>query len=169
MYSTTTRHSQKMSVAYRLMVPNHPVMQVIPDPHPPTPPSGATALAPTYAPTTAIRDQPNGAAVSKQRLMPGAAAESLDLLIDRIGVSVSYAPKSRIFHENDPAESVYKVVSGSVCTCKFLSDGRRQIGRCSHQQAGHLQDRRVIYVRQRSHTQRAPIKPYLCRTFRRLG
>jgi hypothetical protein len=126
MYSTTVRHSQKMSVVYRLMVPNHPVMQVAPDHHPPTPPSGATALASTYAPTTAIRDQPP--AVSEQRLMPGAGAESLDLLIDRIGVRISYAPKSRIFHENDAAESVYEVVSGSVCTCKFLSDGRRQIG-----------------------------------------
>lgn len=126
MYSTRTRHPQEISVADRLVVTNHPVMQVAPDPHPPTPPSGATALASTYAPTTAIRDQP--AAVSEQRLMPGAGAESLDLLIDRIGVRISYAPKSRIFHENDPAESVYEVVSGSVCTCKFLSDGRRQIG-----------------------------------------
>jgi CRP/FNR family transcriptional regulator, nitrogen fixation regulation protein len=49
------------------------------------------------------------------------------LLIAGTGVSVSFAPKTRIFHENDPAESVYKVVSGSVCTCKTLSDGRRQI------------------------------------------
>jgi CRP/FNR family nitrogen fixation transcriptional regulator len=48
-------------------------------------------------------------------------------LIFGLGVSVSFAPKTRIFHENDPAESIYKVVSGSVCTCKILSDGRRQI------------------------------------------
>jgi len=44
-----------------------------------------------------------------------------------MGVRISYAPKERIFHENDPAESVYKVVSGLVCTTKFLIDGRRQI------------------------------------------
>src|SRR6516162_2857165 len=54
--------------------------------------------------------------------------EAFDQLIDRIGVRISYSPKERIFHENDPAVSIYKVVSGLVCTCKFLSDGRRQIG-----------------------------------------
>jgi len=127
MYSTTTRHSQKMSVAYRLMVPNHPVMQVAPDPHAPTPPSGATALTPTYPPTAAIRHQPNSGTVSKQRLMPGTDTETLDVLIDRIGTCLSYESKARIFHENDPADKIYKVVSGLVCTCKFLSDGRRPI------------------------------------------
>jgi CRP/FNR family transcriptional regulator, nitrogen fixation regulation protein len=62
-----------------------------------------------------------------RRLVSSAEAEAFNLLIDRLGVSVSFAPKTRIFHENDPAESVYKVVTGSVCTCKILSDGRRQI------------------------------------------
>jgi CRP-like cAMP-binding protein len=54
--------------------------------------------------------------------------EAFDLLVDRIGIRISYSPKARIFHENDPARSVYKVVSGLVLTCKFLRDGRRQIG-----------------------------------------
>jgi CRP/FNR family transcriptional regulator, nitrogen fixation regulation protein len=62
-----------------------------------------------------------------RRLIPSAEAEAFNLLIGGIGVSISFAPKTRIFHEHDPAESVYKVVSGSVCTCKVLSDGRRQI------------------------------------------
>ena len=53
--------------------------------------------------------------------------EAFDQLIDRIGHRISYAPKERIFHENDPAEYLYKVISGLVCTSKFLCDGRRQI------------------------------------------
>ena len=62
------------------------------------------------------------------RLPPSVEAEALDLLIDRLGGRLSYAPKERIFHENDPAEYLYKVISGLVCASKLLSDGRRQIG-----------------------------------------
>jgi CRP/FNR family transcriptional regulator, nitrogen fixation regulation protein len=62
------------------------------------------------------------------RPFPNVDTEAFDQLIDRIGVRISYAPKIRIFHENDPAVSIYKVVSGLVCTTRFLSDGRRQIG-----------------------------------------
>ena len=65
---------------------------------------------------------------SARQLTTSVDAKSFDLLIDRIGICVSYAPQARIFHENDPAGSAYKVVSGSVRTCKFLRDGRRQIG-----------------------------------------
>ena len=74
-------------------------------------------------------EQPSSANLLAGRLIPSAETEAFNLLIDRIGVRVSFAPKTRIFHEDDPAESVYKVVGGSVCTCKTLSDGRRQIGR----------------------------------------
>src|SRR5215831_6183673 len=45
----------------------------------------------------------------------------------RIGVVRSYARKSEIVREDDPADHVYEVVSGTVCTCKMLSEGRRQI------------------------------------------
>jgi CRP/FNR family transcriptional regulator, nitrogen fixation regulation protein len=71
--------------------------------------------------------QPSTANHLARRLIPSAEAEAFDLLIGGIGVSLSFAPKTRIFHENDPADRVYKVASGSVCTCKILSDGRRQI------------------------------------------
>jgi CRP-like cAMP-binding protein len=63
-----------------------------------------------------------------RQLTTSVHVKSFDLLIDRIGICMSYAPQACIFHENDPAESAYKVVSGSVRTCKFLRDGRRQIG-----------------------------------------
>jgi CRP/FNR family nitrogen fixation transcriptional regulator len=45
----------------------------------------------------------------------------------RIGVVRSYSRKSHIIHEDDPADRVYEVVSGTVCTCKMLREGRRQI------------------------------------------
>jgi CRP-like cAMP-binding protein len=73
-----------------------------------------------------LRPTPNTNHVARRQTL-SAETEALNLLIAGTGVSVSFAPKTRIFHENDPAESVYKVVSGSVCTCKTLSDGRRQI------------------------------------------
>jgi CRP/FNR family transcriptional regulator, nitrogen fixation regulation protein len=72
--------------------------------------------------------QPFGGARSARRLTASVDTEAFDQLIDRVGVRISYGPKARIFHENDPAERIYKVVSGLVSTCKFLSDGRRQIG-----------------------------------------
>jgi len=65
---------------------------------------------------------------ARRQLMPSLDAKSFAVLIDRIGICMSYAPQACIFHENDPAESTYKVVSGSVRTCKFFRDGRRQIG-----------------------------------------
>jgi CRP/FNR family transcriptional regulator, nitrogen fixation regulation protein len=63
-----------------------------------------------------------------RQLTTSVHVKSFDRLIDRIGICMSFAPQACIFHENDPAESTYKVVSGSVRTCKFFRDGRRQIG-----------------------------------------
>ena len=45
-----------------------------------------------------------------------------------IGTIMTYQRNSEIFGEEAPADYVYKVVSGSVRTCKILSDGRRPIG-----------------------------------------
>jgi CRP-like cAMP-binding protein len=45
----------------------------------------------------------------------------------RIGVVRSYPRKSQIICEDDPADHVYEVVSGTVCTSKMLREGRRQI------------------------------------------
>ncbi len=41
---------------------------------------------------------------------------------------MTYQSNSEIFGEKEPADYVYKVVSGSVRTYKILSDGRRLIG-----------------------------------------
>src|SRR6516162_7585503 len=68
-----------------------------------------------------------GVPPSERQRVCNVEAAAFNLLIDRIGVRVSYAPKESIFHENDPAESIYKVISGLVYTTKFLIDGRRHI------------------------------------------
>jgi CRP/FNR family transcriptional regulator, nitrogen fixation regulation protein len=44
-----------------------------------------------------------------------------------IGVVRSYARKREIIGEDDSADHVYEVISGTVCTCKMLREGRRQI------------------------------------------
>lgn len=56
------------------------------------------------------------------------AEESLAETMRLMGAVLSYSRNSEIFGENEPAEYLYKVVSGAVRTYKILSDGRRQIG-----------------------------------------
>jgi CRP/FNR family transcriptional regulator, nitrogen fixation regulation protein len=55
-------------------------------------------------------------------------ADSLDQTMRLMGAMISYPRNAEIFGEGEPAEFVYKVISGSVRTYKILSDGRRQIG-----------------------------------------
>jgi CRP-like cAMP-binding protein len=43
------------------------------------------------------------------------------------GASMSFARNAEIYGENEPADYVYSVISGSVRTYKILNDGRRQI------------------------------------------
>lgn len=59
---------------------------------------------------------------------PCDAASGLDQQIMLMGAVMTYPRNSEIFGENEPADYLYKVVSGSVRTSKILSDGRRQIG-----------------------------------------
>jgi CRP/FNR family transcriptional regulator, nitrogen fixation regulation protein len=48
--------------------------------------------------------------------------------IEMMGASMSFARNVEIYGENEPADYLYKVISGTVRTYKILSDGRRQIG-----------------------------------------
>jgi len=48
--------------------------------------------------------------------------------IELMGACMSFAANSEIYGENEPADYLYKVVSGTVRTYKVLVDGRRQIG-----------------------------------------
>ena len=54
--------------------------------------------------------------------------DSLSQSMHLMGAMMAYSPNSEIFGENEPADYLYKVVSGSVRTYKILSDGRRQVG-----------------------------------------
>jgi CRP-like cAMP-binding protein len=48
--------------------------------------------------------------------------------IELMGAPMSFSRNSEIYGENEPADYLYKVVSGTVRTYKVLNDGRRQIG-----------------------------------------
>jgi CRP/FNR family nitrogen fixation transcriptional regulator len=48
--------------------------------------------------------------------------------IEFMGVAMHFGRNVEIYGENEPAEYLYKVISGSVRTYKVLADGRRQIG-----------------------------------------
>jgi CRP/FNR family transcriptional regulator, nitrogen fixation regulation protein len=54
-------------------------------------------------------------------------AQSHNPSFEDIGVVRSYARKSEIVSEGDPASRVYEVVSGTVCTSRMLNKGCRQI------------------------------------------
>jgi CRP/FNR family nitrogen fixation transcriptional regulator len=60
--------------------------------------------------------------------VPEMNSHSLGTSIDLVGASMPFARNAEIYGENEPAEYLYKVVSGSVRTYKVLNDGRRQIG-----------------------------------------
>jgi CRP/FNR family transcriptional regulator, nitrogen fixation regulation protein len=54
-------------------------------------------------------------------------AQSYNPSFESIGLVRSYARKSEIVSEGDPASRVYEVVSGTVCTSRMLNEGHRQI------------------------------------------
>jgi CRP/FNR family transcriptional regulator, nitrogen fixation regulation protein len=47
--------------------------------------------------------------------------------IELMGARMSYARNVEIYGEGEPAEYLYKVISGAVRICKLLDDGRRQV------------------------------------------
>jgi len=60
--------------------------------------------------------------------MPSTCAKQHDDPIEMLGAPMLFARNSEIYGEGEPAEYIYKVLSGAVRTYKILSDGRRQIG-----------------------------------------
>jgi CRP/FNR family transcriptional regulator, nitrogen fixation regulation protein len=54
----------------------------------------------------------------------GAQASTIELM----GAIMPFARNAEIYGENEPADYLYKVVSGAVRTYKVMVDGRRQIG-----------------------------------------
>ena len=59
--------------------------------------------------------------------VPQAPTHPLDGTIEMMGVAMSFGRNAEIYGEGDPAEYLYKVISGTVRTYRILSDGRRQI------------------------------------------
>ncbi len=56
------------------------------------------------------------------------APRSFHSSIDLMGAVMPFGRNAEIYGQNEPAEYVYKVISGAVRTYKVLNDGRRQIG-----------------------------------------
>src|SRR5690348_16940122 len=48
--------------------------------------------------------------------------------IEMMGAPMTFPRNGEIYGEGEPADFVYKVISGTVRTYKVLADGRRQIG-----------------------------------------
>ncbi|MHB8885205.1 MAG: helix-turn-helix domain-containing protein [Methylovirgula sp.] len=75
--------------------------------------------------------QPNVSTIrSDNRAVPqiGIDTELLAGHSQTIGVQFTYRAEEEIYGEAEPAEFIYKVVSGAVRSYKLLADGRRQIG-----------------------------------------
>jgi CRP/FNR family nitrogen fixation transcriptional regulator len=54
-------------------------------------------------------------------------ADALFGSIELMGARMSFARNAEIYGDEEPADYLYKVVSGAVRICKLLDDGRRQI------------------------------------------
>jgi CRP/FNR family nitrogen fixation transcriptional regulator len=66
--------------------------------------------------------------VNSGHLGPTAAVNSIADTISLMGACMTFERGAEVFAEEEPAEYVYKVVSGAVRLSKLMSDGRRQIG-----------------------------------------
>jgi len=71
------------------------------------------------------RATPQAKQVTPQKPM---ASHAFTGSIEMMGASMTFTRDAEIYGENEPADYLYKVVSGTVRTYKVLADGRRQIG-----------------------------------------
>ena len=72
-------------------------------------------VMPRHAPAASLPDQTSNSGL-------------IEHAVHLMGAAMSYPRNSEIFGEDEVADYLYKVVSGTVRTYKILSDGRRQIG-----------------------------------------
>jgi CRP/FNR family transcriptional regulator, nitrogen fixation regulation protein len=84
---------------------------------------------------TAIRSEtarphmmPTRSALPRGAFDAVAQSHSLAQQIQLMGATMSYPRNAEIFGDKEPADYLYKVISGTVRTYKILNDGRRQIG-----------------------------------------
>jgi CRP/FNR family nitrogen fixation transcriptional regulator len=83
-----------------------------------------TMLSQTLIPRTPSRPTTARSA----RPLPPVSAQVNANSIELMGAPMPFARNAEIYGENEPAEYIYKVLSGTVRTYKVLNDGRRQIG-----------------------------------------
>ncbi len=76
---------------------------------------------------TAIRGASSRPATSRPSV-PRVGSHCAGDTIELMGASMSFTRNAEIYGENEPADYLYKVISGTVRTYKVLNDGRRQIG-----------------------------------------
>jgi CRP-like cAMP-binding protein len=62
-----------------------------------------------------------------ERRVPAAVPHTLFRSPELTGIPIAYDRDAEIYGEDEPADYVYKVISGAVRTYKVLNDGRRQI------------------------------------------
>ena len=60
--------------------------------------------------------------------VPALPTQSTVSAIEMMGAPMAFSRNAEIYGENEPAEYLYKVISGTIRTYKVLNDGRRQIG-----------------------------------------
>jgi CRP-like cAMP-binding protein len=77
---------------------------------------------------TAIRNVSQRRPATQPRRVPLPAPAMQTGMIEFVGACMSFSANAEIYGENEPADYLYKVVSGTVRTYKVLVDGRRQIG-----------------------------------------
>ncbi len=78
-------------------------------------------------PTTSTAARPASQTVARGA-QPAPATHQLSGPIEMMGAPMSFGRNGEIYGEGEPADFVYKVISGTVRTYKVLADGRRQIG-----------------------------------------
>jgi CRP/FNR family transcriptional regulator, nitrogen fixation regulation protein len=79
-------------------------------------------------PQTAARSVSSKQTAPHIRLVPPVGSHALEGNIELMGAPMSFTRNAEIYGEGEPADYLYKVVSGTVRTYKVLADGRRQIG-----------------------------------------
>jgi CRP/FNR family transcriptional regulator, nitrogen fixation regulation protein len=69
-----------------------------------------------------------GSELSKKQSLSHVPPNQLGENIDFLGTLMSFPSNTEIYGEGEPIDYFYKVLSGTVRTCKVRIDGRRQIG-----------------------------------------
>jgi CRP-like cAMP-binding protein len=79
-------------------------------------------------PQSAVRSGSSNKAPTQTRTVPVAGSQALEGNIELMGAPMSFSRNAEIYGEGEPADYLYKLISGTVRTYKVLADGRRQIG-----------------------------------------